>query len=97
MLRMQQLLHSWMLSSGVREGEGLLGQARSLTSQGFLTLRSQTPLTALLEALLMALTRGMMKASRRRKTRMMMMKRRWSVRLQIIPKRTLGTTWMPMH
>ena len=26
---------------------------------------------------------------------MMMMRRRWSIKLQIIPKRTLGMIWMP--
>ena len=46
----------------------------------------------------MALTQGMTKAKKRRKKRMMMMKeRRWSIWLQIIPKRTLGMTQMPMR
>ena len=34
MLRMQQLLHSWMLPSGVREGEGLLGSSSESSVSG---------------------------------------------------------------
>ena len=59
-----------MLPLAVGEGEGLVDQARSLVLQGFLTPRRQIPLIALL----MASTRGMMKAKRR-----MMMMRRWSI------------------
>ena len=63
------------------EDEGFLGQAWSLVLYSILTLRSQTPLTTPLKALLMAplmiLTQGKMKArKRRRKKKMMMMKSR---------------------
>ena len=61
-----------------RGRRGLVGQAQSLVLQGFLTPRRQIPLTAILKALLMAPTRGMMKVKRRKK-RMMMMKKRWSI------------------
>ena len=59
------------------------------SASSLLTLRSQNPLTVPLTA---PLTQGMMKARRRRK------KMRWStIRLQIISKRTLGMTRMPMR
>ena len=95
MLRMQQLLHSWTPPSSAREGEDPLNQAWIPMLQSLLTLRSQIPLTVPLMALL---TQGMLKTrkKKRRRRRRKRIKRRWSIRLQIILERTLGMTRIPM-
>ena len=85
---MQRLLHSWMHLPTVGGGEGLVVQVLSPTLQGSLAPRRQTLQITLLRAPLITLTREMMKVRRRKKR--MMMKRRWSTWLQIIPKKTLG-------
>ena len=92
---MQRLLHSWKHPLAIEEGEGQVAQAL----QGFITPKRQTLLTALLRALLMTPTWGMMMAGKRKKKKKMMMmkKRRWSTQLQAISKKTLGMTRTPMH
>ena len=75
MLRIHWLLHSWMPPLGIEESKGLFSQARSPVLQSFLTLRSQTPLTAPLKAFLMALLMALIQG------RMKVRKRRWSIKL----------------